>query len=130
MIQRPPRSTRADTLFPCTTRFRSADSDLALQALGGDHVSFGYYTATITVSDEDRVRADEKVRIVERIVNGLGFTCIREGVNAVEAWLSSLPGHVYANVRQPLINTLNLAQLMPRSSVWAGPARIDQIGRS
>src|SRR3546814_15638775 len=89
----------------------------------------GYYTATITVSDEDRVRADEKVRIVERIVNGLGFTCIREGVNAVEAWLSSLPGHVYANVRQPLIHTLNLAHLMPLSSVWAGPARNDhQIG--
>lgn len=98
-----------------------ADADLALQALGGDHVAFGYHTATITVSDPDRARADEKIRIVERIVNGLGFTCIRESVNAVEAWLGSLPGHVYANVRQPLIHTLNLAHLIPLSSVWAGP---------
>ncbi len=100
-----------------------ADADLALQALGGDHVAFGYLTTTITVSDLDRHRADEKVRAVERIVNGLGFTCIRESVNAVEAWLGSLPGHVYANVRQPLVHTLNLAHLMPLSSVWAGPAR-------
>lgn len=100
-----------------------ADSDLALQELGGDHVAFGYLTATITVADADRARVEEKVRSVERIVNGLGFTCIREGVNAVEAWLGSLPGHVYANVRQPLIHTLNLAHLMPLSSVWAGPAR-------
>jgi len=100
-----------------------ADADLALQALGGDHVAFGYLTTTITVSDGDRHRADEKVRAVERIVNGLGFTCIRETVNAVEAWLGSLPGHVYANVRQPLVHTLNLAHLMPLSSVWAGPAR-------
>jgi type IV secretion system protein VirB4 len=97
------------------------DADLALQALGGDHVAFGYLTTTITVADTDRMRADEKVRSVERIVNGLGFTCIREGVNAVEAWLSSLPGHVYANVRQPIVHTLNLAHLMPLSSVWAGP---------
>lgn len=97
------------------------DADMALQALGGDHVAFGYYTATLTVSDVDRARADEKVRVVERIVNGLGFTCIRETVNAVEAWLGSLPGHVYANVRQPLVHTLNLAHLMPLSSVWAGP---------
>lgn len=104
-----------------------ADSDLALQALGGDHVAFGYYTATITVSDEDRAAADEKVRIVERIVNGLGFTCICESVNAVEAWLGSLPGHVYANVRQPLVHTLNLAHLMPLSAVWAGPARNDHL---
>lgn len=99
------------------------DADLALQALGGDHVAFGYLTTTVTVFDESRHGADEKVRAVERIVNGLGFTCIRESVNAVEAWLGSLPGHVYANVRQPLVHTLNLAHLMPLSSVWAGPAR-------
>ncbi|WP_337180634.1 conjugal transfer protein TrbE [Sphingopyxis granuli] len=99
------------------------DADLALQALGGDHVAFGYLTTTITVADESRGRVEEKVRAVERIVNGLGFTCIRESINAVEAWLSSLPGHVYANVRQPIVHTVNLAHLMPLSSVWAGPAR-------
>ena len=97
------------------------DADQALQALGADYVAFGYMTTTITVTDEDRTRADQKVRAVERIVNGLGFTCIREGVNAVEAWLSSLPGHVYANVRQPIVHTLNLAHLMPLSAIWAGP---------
>jgi type IV secretion system protein VirB4 len=99
------------------------DADLALQALGSDHVAFGYFTTTITVSDTDRVRVEETVRAVERITGSLGFTTIREGVNAVEAWLSSLPGHAYANVRQPIIHTLNLAHLMPLSSVWAGPTR-------
>ena len=103
------------------------DADLALQALGGDHVAFGHLTTTITVSDLDPARVDEKLRAVERIVNGLGFTVIREGVNAVEAWLGSLPGQVYANVRQPLVHTLNLAHLMPLSSVWAGPARNDHL---
>jgi len=99
------------------------DADMALQVLGGDHVAFGHLTTTITVTDADRGRVEDKVRQVERIVNGLGFTTIREGVNAVEAWLSSLPGQVYANVRQPLVHTLNLAHLMPLSSVWAGPMR-------
>ncbi|MGN6278914.1 MAG: conjugal transfer protein TrbE [Sphingomonas sp.] len=103
------------------------DADLALQALGGDHVAFGYLTATVTVADADRARAEDKVRSIERIVNGLGFTCVREGVNAVEAWLSSLPGHAYANVRQPLVHTLNLAHLMPLSSVWAGPVANDHL---
>jgi len=100
-----------------------ADADLALQELGGDHVAFGYLTTTITVADQDPAAADEKVRAVERVVNGLGFTVKRERLNAVEAWLSSLPGQLYANVRQPLVHTLNLAHLMPLSSVWAGPAR-------
>ena len=104
-----------------------ADADLALQELGGDHVAFGYLTATITVSDRDPEAADEKVRAVERVVNGLGFTVQRERMNAVEAWLSSLPGQVYANVRQPLVHTLNLAHLMSLSALWAGPERNDHL---
>lgn len=104
------------------------DADLALQALGADMLAFGYLTTTITVADTDRGRVEDKVRAVERIVNGLGFTCIRESINAVEAWLSSLPGQIYANVRQPIVHTLNLAHLMPLSSVWAGPARNAHLG--
>jgi type IV secretion system protein VirB4 len=42
-------------------------------------------------------------------------------LNAVEAWLGSLPGNPYANVRQPIVHTLNLAHMMPVSAVWAGP---------
>ncbi|MCC6912289.1 MAG: conjugal transfer protein TrbE, partial [Rhodospirillaceae bacterium] len=103
------------------------DADAALQALGGDHVAFGYLTTTITVMDVDAGRAEEKVRAVERVINGLGFTTIRETINAVEAWLGSLPGHVYANVRQPLVHTLNLAHLFPLSAVWAGRARNDYL---
>jgi type IV secretion system protein VirB4 len=104
-----------------------ADADLALQAVGQDHVAFGYLTTTITLSDEDPVRVADKLRQLERIIGGLGFSTIREGVNAVEAWLSSLPGHAYANVRQPIVHTLNLAHLMPLSSVWAGPTRNAQL---
>ncbi|UCI32140.1 conjugal transfer protein TrbE [Mesorhizobium sp. B4-1-4] len=108
---------------------KALDADEALQALGGDHVGFGYLTTTVTVWDEDRQAAAEKLRTVERIVNGLGFTTIRESVNAVEAWLGSLPGHVYANIRQPLIHTLNLGHLMPLSSVWAGPAENEHLAK-
>ncbi|MFL6735549.1 MAG: conjugal transfer protein TrbE [Sphingomonas sp.] len=99
-----------------------ADADLALQELGLDDVAFGYLTATITVTGESIEQADERVRALERVVNGLGFTVKREGLNAIEAWLSSLPGQVYANVRQPLVHTLNLSHLMPLSALWAGPS--------
>ena len=99
-----------------------ADADLALQELGLDDVAFGYLTTTITITGASVAQADERVRALERVINGLGFTAKREGLNAVEAWLSSLPGQAYANVRQPLVHTLNLAHLMPLSSLWAGPS--------
>lgn len=96
------------------------DADAAMQELGGDLVSYGYFTTTITVWDTDIALVDEKLRIVERTVNSAGFTTINETVNAVDAWLGSLPGHTYANVRQPIISSLNLAHMTPLSSVWAG----------
>ncbi|HZV04280.1 MAG TPA: conjugal transfer protein TrbE [Gemmataceae bacterium] len=102
---------------------KSLDADAALQALGSDHVAFGYLTMTVTVWDDTRSGVQEKQRAVERAINSRGFATIRESLNAVEAWLSSLPGHVYANVRQPLVHTLNLAHLVPLSAVWAGLAR-------
>ena len=92
---------------------KAADADAALQELGADLVAFGHVTTTLTVWDEDRAAAAEKLRAVERIINGRGFVTIRETLNAVEAWLSSLPGHCYANVRQPLVHTLNLAHMIP-----------------
>lgn len=104
-----------------------ADTDAALQAVGADHVSFGYLTTTLTVSDADRAVVDERLRRIEQVVNGLGFTTLSESLNAVEAWLGSLPGHVYANVRQPLVHSLNLSHLMPMSAVWAGADRDDHL---
>lgn len=100
---------------------KAVDADAALQELGSDQVAFGYVTATVTVMDADAAAADEKRRRVERAIQGRGFVTIPETLNAVEAWLSSIPGHAYANVRQPSISTLNLAHLMPVSAVWAGP---------
>ncbi len=102
---------------------KAADADAALQALGSDQVAFGYLTATVVVMDADARAADEKLRQAERAIQGRGFVTIPETLNAVEAWLSSVPGNAYANVRQPIVSTLGLAHMMPVSAVWAGQER-------
>jgi type IV secretion system protein VirB4 len=107
---------------------KAADADEALQELGQDFCGWAYVTATVTVWDEDAGAADQKLRLVEKVIQSRDFTVIREGVNAVEAWLGSLPGHLYANVRQPPISTLNLAHIVPLSAVWAGPERNEHLG--
>ena len=100
---------------------KSADADEAMRELAEDLVSYGFLSATVTVWDADPRRAAEKEREVERVLNGRGLVTLRESVNAVEAWLSSLPGQAYANVRRPLVNSLNLAHMLPFSAVWSGP---------
>jgi type IV secretion system protein VirB4 len=120
-------TNEASALLDTDAHNKAMDADAALQELGSDLIGEAYVTATVTVWDEDARVADEKLRLVEKVIQGRDFTCIAESVNAVEAWLGSLPGHVYANVRQPPVSTLNLAHMIPLSAVWAGPERNEHL---
>ncbi|MDP3673925.1 MAG: conjugal transfer protein TrbE, partial [Novosphingobium sp.] len=121
-------TNEASVLMDSDASNKAADADMALQELGADEAGIAYVTATITVWDRDPALASEKLRLVEKIVQSRDFTCTVEGVNALEAWFGSLPGHVYANVRQPPVSTLNLAHLIPLSAVWAGAERDEHFG--
>lgn len=106
---------------------KAFDADAASQELAGDYVSYGYFTANVVLWDRDREQLQMKARVVEQAINGLGFVTIDETMNSVDAWLGALPGHARANVRRPMLNTLNLAHLMPVSAVWAGPTRNEHL---
>jgi type IV secretion system protein TrbE len=121
-------TNEASTLLDTDAHNKAMDADAALQELGSDAIGQAFVTATVTVWDDDPRVADEKLRLVEKVIQGRDFTCMAESVNAVEAWLGSLPGHAYANVRQPPVSTLNLAHMIPLSAVWAGPARDEHLG--
>jgi type IV secretion/conjugal transfer VirB4 family ATPase len=121
-------TNEASTLLDTDAHNKAMDADAALQELGSDAIGQAFITATVTVWDDDISVADEKLRLVGKVIQGRDFTCMVESVNAVEAWLGSLPGHVYANVRQPPVSTLNIAHMIPLSAVWAGPARDEHLG--
>ncbi|TPJ31517.1 conjugal transfer protein TrbE [Mesorhizobium sp. B2-7-2] len=120
-------TNEASALLDTDAANKAADADTALQELGADMAGMAYVTATVAIWDCDPRVADEKLRLVEKIIQGRDFTAIVETVNAVDAWLGSLPGHAYANVRQPPISTLNLAHMIPLSAVWAGPERDEHL---
>jgi type IV secretion system protein VirB4 len=101
---------------------KTEECDGALAALGSDACAFGYLTLTITVSDGHAAVAAEKARAVTAALNAQGLVARVEDLNAVDAWLGSIPGEPYADVRRPLVSTLNLADLLPVSAAWAGPA--------
>ena len=121
-------TNEASVLVDTDAANKAADADVALQELGADVAGMAYVTATITVWDADPRLAQEKLRLVEKVIQGRDFTAMIETVNAVDAWLGSLPGHAYANVRQPPISTLNLAHMIPLSAVWAGEGWDEHLG--
>jgi type IV secretion system protein VirB4 len=101
----------------------ATDAVAALADASSGAVKFGYYTTVIVLMDENAELVDTAARNVIKAVNHAGFAARLEDVNAVEAFLGSLPGHGYPNIRRPLLHTLNLADLLPLTSIWPGLAQ-------
>ncbi|MGH7858321.1 MAG: helicase HerA domain-containing protein, partial [Candidatus Binatia bacterium] len=96
------------------------DADAAVAEASSNTVRFGYYTCVILVMNEDPAVADASARELAKQLQHHGFPARIEEANAVEAYLGSLPGHGWPNVRRPLVHTLNLADFLPLTSVWPG----------
>jgi type IV secretion system protein VirB4 len=121
-------TNEASVLVDSDAANKAGEADAALQDLGADIAGYCYVTTAITVLGETARDADLKLQAIEKIVRGRDFACLAETLNAVEAWLGSIPGNAYANVRQPPVSTFNLAHIMPVSAVWAGQERDAHLG--
>lgn len=98
------------------------DAEAAIAEINSGLVAQGFFTSVVVVSDEDRSRLDRSVRQIEKAINARGFAARVETVNTMDALLGSFPGHGVENVRRPQINTLNLADLLPSTTIWTGQA--------
>jgi len=98
----------------------SSDAQAALSENASGAVTFGYFTSVVIIMDEDQSVADRNAQDVVTAINHAGFNARIEDVNAVEAYLGSLPGHGFPNIRRPLMHTLNVADLLPTTAVWSG----------
>lgn len=108
------------TLLDNDATAQAEDADLALQDVNGEAAGAAYVTLTITVADANEAIAFERIRQIRQVADSMGFVTALETINAVEAWLGSLPGQPYADLRRPILLTPSLAHLLPLSAVWAG----------
>ena len=86
----------------------------------GDYVSQGFYTCTLIVDGDSIDEVEERVDVISKTINNMGFITIEESINSVEAFLGSIPGNITNNIRMPILNTITLSHLLPVSSVWGG----------
>ncbi len=96
------------------------DAEEAKAEIQSGTVGAGYMSTTIIMMNEDEEKLQENTREIRRILQTLGFACRVESINALEAYLGSLPGNSFANVRRPLVTTLNLADFLPLSTIYTG----------
>jgi type IV secretion system protein VirB4 len=87
------------------------------------HVSGGYFTQAVITWDKTESGLQTKKEMIEAEINNAMFVSVNEKMNAMQAWFGSLPGHVYANVRRPLITSLPFAHMISSASHWNGPEK-------
>ena len=100
----------------------AADADDAMAEAESGEVRFCYATAKIVVTADSAAEADEAARLIFKVCQNMGFDPRIETINAVEAWLGSIPIHGWYDVRKPLVSTRNLADILPLTSIWPGLA--------
>jgi len=83
-------------------------------------IRFGFTSSTIVLMSSDENKLTEIVKDMKSEIQQLGFTLKDEDVNAVEAYLGSIPGHGYYNLRRPLMDSVTFAQMSPISSIYQG----------
>lgn len=92
----------------------------ALNMARSGKLKYGHFTPSIIVMNEDREYLMHCCEQIEKTIQHLGFGCRRETVNTVETYLGSLPADSLHNIRRPLVSTVNLADMLPMSSIWSG----------
>jgi type IV secretion/conjugal transfer VirB4 family ATPase len=96
------------------------DASAAIAETNSGMVAQGYYTSVVVLMSEDRQQVESCAVELGKVINSLGFVSRVETINTMDAFIGSLPGHGVENVKRPLLNTMNLADVMPTSTIWTG----------
>jgi type IV secretion system protein VirB4 len=98
------------------------DAEVLRGEVASGDVRLVHYSGNIICMNEDPVPVNSDVAYVLKTVQAMGFGARIEDVNAVEALLGTFPADGYRNVRRFFVHSLNLVDLIPTTSIWAGPA--------
>jgi type IV secretion system protein TrbE len=112
----------ADLFLDHDARRMAQDAGEAASENASGGVRFCFYNQVVVVTDPDPQRADAVAAEIVKTLHDSGYAGRVESVNALEAFLGTLPGHGYPNLRRPVVSTRNVADLLPVTSVWPGLA--------
>lgn len=96
------------------------DAQAMINEVEDGFCSAGYFTTNVVLMDEDPIRLEQSANYVAKTAGEIGFPAQVEQLNNLDAFLGTLPGHCVENIRAPIVNTMNFADMMPSTSIWTG----------
>jgi len=96
------------------------DAEEAQAAHDRGLVKYVWYSASIVLMEADAERVDAWAREIQKTLRQCGFPSRVETLLAVDAFLGTLPGDGYHNIRKYTLHSLNVGDLLPTTAVWGG----------
>jgi type IV secretion system protein VirB4 len=98
----------------------AGDAAQAQSAAEHGRETYCRYSGKVILMNSDVTALVESSRLIAQRLRRCGFGCRIETVNAVAAWLGSLPGQQYKDSRVNIISTQNLTHMLPLSQPFMG----------
>ncbi len=96
------------------------DAEEALHLLDRGVVRYGYYTGKIVLMSENLSELDAAKRELKKVFSQAGFLLRDETINAIDAYLGSLWGDGYHDLRKYMLHTINASDLLISTAEWSG----------
>lgn len=90
------------------------------------NVIFGYWTCQIVFMSEEMATLEYAIKDFKGFLDSAGFDSLLEDINAVDAYLGTIPGHGSCNARRVFVNSRQLSHLLPLGSLWAGDEKVSR----
>lgn len=105
----------------------SQEVTTAITINSNQSVRFGYWTSVIILIHADISLLNQAKKSLREYLEKNGFSCQAEDLNALDAWLGTIPGHGSCNARRLFLHSLNLAHILPLHSLWSGARSGDPV---
>lgn len=96
------------------------EADQALEEEIRQGQAHGLLTVVFMLWHKNRSKADHASQVAQGIFRSKGFTAKEETFLAQEAFLSTIPGHAYANIARFMVPSRTCAHMAPITHDWTG----------
>ena len=96
------------------------DANEAAAEAESNAVRYVYLSLGVVLIGDDATEVEYRAEYVRTLFSEHDFDARIEDFNTIEAWRGFLPGDGFSNIRRPSVNTVNLSDLTPMTTLWTG----------
>ncbi len=107
---------------------QSREVGMAVSRCKAQRITFGHHSLAVVIVAPSPKLCQQRSEDLMTQLRRRGFACVEEQPNLEDAFFSTLPGHIWANSRRPLVSSKNMSHMTSLEAVWTGSPENTHLG--